>query len=100
MMLLDPLSLYTTARINGTTGRMGDYLENHWAVRHPRFRSIVSSLYPGPSAFDSFPGWYKRYLSQQTEEPVKDIYVLEKKVRFLESGDVAELSSDTALVIH
>ncbi len=100
VMDFDPLALYTTARVKGTTGQMGDYLENHWAPKHPRFRSVVPYLYPRSSAFDSFPGWYKRYLSQQTDEPVKDIYVLQKKVRFLESGYVEEITSDTALVIH
>jgi hypothetical protein len=63
MFLTEPLFNYLHSRKIGGEDPARDYLENHWAMKHPAFKSWVRQLYISPREYQAFPSWYKAYLS-------------------------------------
>lgn len=99
MMLYDPLAFYISVRVRGREDYTREVLEGHWAKKYPFFAGYTHRLYPGATAFDAFPIWYKRYLSLQTGVSARAIHVLEKNVKYTPEGRLEEISSDTVLHI-
>ncbi|HTQ63292.1 MAG TPA: hypothetical protein VMI12_00765 [Puia sp.] len=97
--LTGPLDYYLSVKAKNGMDPWQNYLENYWAVKHQAFKSIVHGLYNHASQFEAFPQWYRKYLSQIEKKDIKNIYVLNKKIRFENDGTVNEISSDTLLVI-
>jgi len=98
--LSEPLYNYLNSINNRGQDPARDYLVNHWAVKHPTFRKMVSLLYNSQAQYDAFPSWYKTYLGAVQHEPMKSILVLKKKLRFDDLGQIACLSTDTLLLIR
>jgi hypothetical protein len=98
--LFDPLTFYSSVYVDKTDPYyLRDYLRDRWAVKHPRFAGVIPGLYTDSAGFEAFPAWFKRYLSEQIDEPVGPIYILRKKVRFLPGGEIREVASDTTMKI-
>jgi hypothetical protein len=100
VFLTEPLYNYLYAIKHGMQDPARNYLENYWAVKHPGFKSMVKHLYNTASDYEAFPAWYKRYLSVITNDSIKNICVLQKKLKFGQDGQVTCLSADTALLIR
>jgi hypothetical protein len=100
VFLTEPLYNYLYAIKHGMQDPARNYLENYWAAKHPAFKSMVHHLYNTPLDYDAFPAWFKRYLSAVTGDSIKNIYVLQRKLKFEHDGRVSCLSSDTSLLIR
>jgi hypothetical protein len=101
MLLFDPLQYYVEVQLDqGGKDPFRDYMDGYWGVKHPRFRGILSRLYNTPAQFRAFPGWYKRYLSQQAGDTVREIAVIRKKVDFTENAELRLLAADTVMIIR
>jgi hypothetical protein len=100
VFLTDPLHHYLAAKNNGGIDPLQDYIENYWARKHPAYRFLTPQLYNKPEQYQGFPAWYKKYISSIKNEEVKTILVLNKNLRFENSGQVSEISSDSALLIQ
>jgi hypothetical protein len=96
---LMPLTNYLAVRANHSVDPFETYLKTYWLKKHPGVPGIFDSLYMTRADLDKFPGWYKRWISQQVNEPVYHVCVLEKKIHFQENGNLNETSSDTVLFI-
>jgi hypothetical protein len=99
VFLTEPLYNYLNSKKNGGQDPARDYLENHWAQKHPAFKNLLTHLYNSGEQYDAFPAWYKSYLSAVQNEPVQDIRVLKRRLRFDEAGQIAGISTDTLLMI-
>jgi hypothetical protein len=99
-MLNAPLKLYLNMRANHSVDPFETYLKTHWVQKHPAFTHRIDALCNKPDALDRFPDWYFRYLTAQVHEPVRQVYVIDKKLRFLENGDLEMISTDTVLNIR
>jgi hypothetical protein len=98
--LVGPLSAYLAMKTNNSVDPFETYLKSHWIKKHPAFENRIGSLYNTHEVLNEFPEWYKKYLSSQVNSPVKNVYVLNKKLRWEKNGDLTEISSDTALIIR
>jgi hypothetical protein len=99
LFLTEPLNNYLSFIKNGGSDPARNYLENHWAVKHPAFKEMVTHLYNSPADYRAFPAWYKNYLSAIEKDSVRNIFVLNKKLQFAEDGRITCLSTDTLLFI-
>lgn len=99
IIISDPLANYLSVTVDHHPDFWSDYLEHHWAVKHPEFKSAVSCLINTPAQYKAFPGWFKKYLSNVKHEDIKDILVTRKKLVFGKSGDLQEIASDTMAMI-
>jgi len=96
----DPLQFYFHVKDNHDISPLQEYLESYWTIKHPYFKGRLQALNITSAALQAFPGWYKRYISQHIDEPVKNIYIIKQTVHFGASGDLSLISSDTLLTIH
>jgi len=71
------------------------YYTQIWKPKHPLINKILPTLkiFNESEEIDSFPNWYRRYLSQYTKEKIYRIDVFEKSVIFDEQGNVKQVSS-------
>jgi hypothetical protein len=99
VFLTEPLYNFLHARKLGGVDPARDYLEHHWAVKHPAFKNMVEHLVNQSRDYDLFPAWYRDYLYSIRKEPLDPILVLNKKLRFLPDGKVNCLAEDTLLLI-
>jgi hypothetical protein len=97
--LTEPLYNYLNAYRKKGEDPAREYLMQHWAVKHPAFRSLANRLYNTPADYDAFPAWYKGYLSEVKGMAVYNVTIMKKKLGFNEDGGVKCLSTDTLLLI-
>jgi hypothetical protein len=84
---------------HGAVDPFKTYLESHWLKKHARFAGLTTGLYVTPADLGQYPAWLIKYLSSVTGNPVNNICVLKKQVRFGDTGVPTEVSSDTVLYI-
>jgi len=94
-----PLGYYIEIKDSNYVDPFRNYLESHWLKKHPAFTGIAPYLYPDRRTIDKFPGWYKRYLSLQVNEPVNNILVLKRHVQFHPDGASQVIATDSLLYI-
>jgi hypothetical protein len=100
IILSDPLANYLSVTIDHHPDYWSEYLENHWAAKHPGFKLVIAPLINKPTEYRNFPGWYKKYIGSIKNEDIREIYVARKKLVFAKDGNVEEIASDTMLVIR
>jgi hypothetical protein len=98
-MLNMPLRTYFEILANHSISPEETYLRSHWLVKHPAFTSAIRGLYTTPQELNAFRAWFKSYVEEQAGRPVRNVYVIEKKMRFDSNGDLAILAADTVLSI-
>jgi hypothetical protein len=98
--LTAPLFYYSDMKTNGGLDPLQIYLGGLWVKKHPLFKSLVPRLTNSQSDYDAFPQWYKFYLSSIEKRPVKNVYVLKKRLNFIENGNITEISADSVLSIR
>jgi hypothetical protein len=100
IVLSEPLANYLSVSVDQHPDFWSDYLEHHWSMMHPGFRSAISSLLNTPSQYDAFPAWYKKYLSHIKNEEITNISVTRKVLVFEKNGSLREIDSAKILVIR
>jgi hypothetical protein len=100
ILLMDPLLSYISVRHDHQPDYWHSYLEDHWTVKHPRFKSWIPKLSNQQAQYDAFPGWYVKYLSSIVNEPIVGLTVLRKKLHYERDGRIVAIASDTVLLIR
>jgi hypothetical protein len=98
-MLNMPLRTYFSILANDSVSPEETYLRSHWLKKHPAFAEAVRGLYTTPQALSEFPEWFRRYVEKQAGRPVRNVYVVAKKLQFDNHGDLDLLAADTVLSI-
>ena len=58
ILLMDPLLNYISVRHDHQRDHWRAYLEDHWMVKHPGFKSWIPKLSNQQAQYDAFPTWY------------------------------------------
>ena len=94
-LFTSPLDLYLAIKKNNNEDPLKKYYTEIWKPKHPFINKFLPTLkiFNESEEIDSFPNWYRRYLSQHTKEKIYKIDVFEKVVTFDEQGNVKQVSS-------
>jgi hypothetical protein len=97
--LFFPLAHYVADKNDPSADPFTIYLKNTWLKKHPRFESWTRGIMITRSNLDDYPGWLQTYLSTVTGQPVTEVTVYKKMVRFDADGNAIEIASDTVMHI-
>ena len=102
LFFTNTLDLFIAIKKNTDKDPLDNYYKNTWLPKHPFFKGRFAGfeIFNSITEINQFPAWYKRYLSQHTNETVDSIKVFDKKVRYENNGMVKEISSELIYTIQ